>query len=134
LYVFANKRRTRLKILYCDGAGMWLLTKRLDAGTFFWPRSSRARPELAKRVASEKAMFAKFVLSCVALFAASLVPRASRADVVISFDGVRCHDGLGNFNQVTYSRVRAADANGQWQLQREGMVMNPECSFRLIRS
>jgi transposase len=42
LYVFANKRRTRLKILYCDGTGMWLLTKRLDAGTFFWPRSSQA--------------------------------------------------------------------------------------------
>lgn len=42
LYVFANKRRTRLKILYCDGTGLWLLTKRLDAGTFFWPRPSQA--------------------------------------------------------------------------------------------
>lgn len=39
LFVFTNKRHTRLKVLYFDGTGLWLMTKRLEEGTFAWPRS-----------------------------------------------------------------------------------------------
>ena len=37
-YVFANRRADRLKVLVYDGAGLWLCTRRLQAGSFAWPR------------------------------------------------------------------------------------------------
>jgi len=38
LFVFTNKRHTRLKMIYFDGTGLWLLTKRLEEGSFAWPK------------------------------------------------------------------------------------------------
>jgi transposase len=49
LFVFLNKRRNRLKILTYDGSGLWMLTKRLDRGTYAAPtgegQSINLRPE-----------------------------------------------------------------------------------------
>ena len=39
-YVFANRRADRLKVLVYDGEGMWLCTRRLQAGGFVWPREA----------------------------------------------------------------------------------------------
>src|SRR3546814_17820478 len=45
-YVFANRRGTRLKVLVCDGFGIWLAVRRLHQGSVHWPRLGETQIEL----------------------------------------------------------------------------------------
>ena len=38
-YVFRNKANTRLKLVVFDGTGFWLCYRRLERGTWVWPKA-----------------------------------------------------------------------------------------------
>lgn len=39
LYIFCNRDHNKIKCLYWDGSGFWLLYKRLEKGHFRWKKS-----------------------------------------------------------------------------------------------
>lgn len=47
LFLFMNRQHNKLKCLYWDGHGFWLLYKRLEAGTFRWLKANENDTQLA---------------------------------------------------------------------------------------
>ncbi|MGD0942138.1 MAG: IS66 family insertion sequence element accessory protein TnpB [Terracidiphilus sp.] len=48
LYLFANARRDRMKILFFDGASLWVCARRMERGRLRWPEAEGGRAQLSR--------------------------------------------------------------------------------------
>lgn len=49
LFLFANRDRTRVKVLVFDGSGLWVCSKRLEKGRFAWPTAVEGQTRIVMR-------------------------------------------------------------------------------------
>jgi transposase len=48
LFLFANSRRDRMKILFFDGSSLWVCARRMEKGRLHWPISADGRVQLTR--------------------------------------------------------------------------------------
>ncbi len=48
VFMFANARRDRLKLVFFDGSGLWVCAKRIERGRLNWPASEGGKLQLSR--------------------------------------------------------------------------------------
>lgn len=46
IFLFSNSRHNRLKLVFFDGSGLWVCSKRMERGTVRWPEGSSNKVQL----------------------------------------------------------------------------------------
>ncbi len=64
VFAFCGRRRDRIKVLFWDGSGFWLLAKRLARGTFAWPKLTSEQKCIELRAEELAALLAGLDLGC----------------------------------------------------------------------
>ena len=57
VFAFCNRRRDRIRLLFYDRSGFWLLMKRLEADRFAWPRGQQ---QAVVRLSTEHSLVARW--------------------------------------------------------------------------
>ena len=47
IFLFSNSRRDRLKLVYFDGSGLWVCSKRMERGRLGWPDTTGNKVQLS---------------------------------------------------------------------------------------
>ena len=48
IFLFANARRDRLKLIFFDGTGLWVCAKRMEGGRLRWPEGEQGKVLLSR--------------------------------------------------------------------------------------
>ena len=48
IFLFANARRDRLKLIFFDGTGLWVCAKRMEGGRLRWPEGEQSKVQLSR--------------------------------------------------------------------------------------
>lgn len=48
IFLFANARRDRLKLVFFDGTGLWVCAKRMEGGRLRWPEAGAGKVQLSR--------------------------------------------------------------------------------------
>jgi transposase len=49
MFIFCNRHKNKVKILYWDKTGFWLLYKRLEESKFIWPKNNDEAKLISKK-------------------------------------------------------------------------------------
>ena len=47
VFLFSNSQRNRLKLIFWDGSGLWVCSKRLERGRFRWPSAASEEAKIS---------------------------------------------------------------------------------------